>query len=116
MVDLRPDGYVGTPASCASSSRRPRRWGGYFVAEEALVSGEALPGVTRTWLAERGITARQCYATADIGAIGCETEAEEGLVVEEELLVEIVRPVPAIRSSPARSARWWSPPSTRITR
>jgi phenylacetate-CoA ligase len=35
---------------------------------------------------------RQCYATADIGAIAYETDAEEGLVVEEELLVEIVRP------------------------
>ena len=35
---------------------------------------------------------RQCYATADIGAIAYETEAEEGMLVEEELLVEIVRP------------------------
>jgi phenylacetate-CoA ligase len=72
--------------------------------------------VTRDWLKERGISVRQCYATADIGAIAYETEAEEGLVVEEELLVEIVRPAPAIRSSRARWARWWSPPSTRITR
>jgi len=51
-----------------------------------------LPGITRDWLKERGIVVRQCYATADIGAIAYETEAEEGLVVEDELLVEIVRP------------------------
>jgi len=56
------------------------------------VSGEALPGVTRTWLNQRGITVRQCYATADIGAIAYETEAAEGMVVEEEVLLEIVRP------------------------
>jgi phenylacetate-CoA ligase len=41
---------------------------------------------------ERGIIVRQCYATAEIGAIAYETDAEEGLVVEEEVLVEIVRP------------------------
>jgi hypothetical protein len=75
-----------------------------------------LPGVTRDGCKERGITVRQCYATADIGAIGYETEAEEGLVVEKELLVEIVRPAPAIRSIWARSAKSSSPPSTRITR
>jgi phenylacetate-CoA ligase len=43
-------------------------------------------------LNERGIAVRQCYATADIGAIAYETEAEEGLVLEEGVLVEIVRP------------------------
>jgi alpha-D-ribose 1-methylphosphonate 5-triphosphate synthase subunit PhnG len=37
--------------------------------------------VTREWLRERGIAVRQCYATADIGAIAYETEAEEGLVM-----------------------------------
>lgn len=48
--------------------------------------------MTRTCLAERGIVVRQCYATADIGAIAYESEIDAGMVVEEDLLLEIVRP------------------------
>lgn len=93
MVDLRPDGYVGTPSFLRIIVEKAEEMGADISSlKKACVSGEALPGVTRAWLAERGIDVRQCYATADIGAIAYETEAGEGLVVEEELLVEIVRP------------------------
>jgi phenylacetate-CoA ligase len=93
MVDLRPDGYVGTPSFLRIIVEKAEELGADISSlKKALVSGEALPGVTRSWLGERGITVRQCYATADIGTIAYETEAEEGLVVEEDLLVEIVRP------------------------
>ncbi len=93
MVDLRPDGYVGTPSFLRIIVEKAEELGADISSlKKALVSGEALPGVTRAWLAERGIRVSQCYATADIGAIAYETEAQEGLVVEEELLVEIVRP------------------------
>jgi phenylacetate-CoA ligase len=57
-----------------------------------LVSGEAFPPSLRDWLAERGVAAYQCYATADIGLIAYETSAREGLVLDEGVLVEIVRP------------------------
>ncbi|RIX49133.1 MAG: phenylacetate--CoA ligase family protein [Rhodocyclales bacterium GT-UBC] len=93
MVDLRPDAYVGTPSFLRIIVEKAEESGADISSlKKACVSGEALPGITRNWLSERGITVRQCYATADIGAIAYETEAEEGLVVEEELLVEIVRP------------------------
>jgi phenylacetate-CoA ligase len=93
IADLRPEGYAGTPSFLRIIVEKAEEMGADISSlKKACVSGEALPGVTRTWLGERGITVRQCYATADIGAIGYETEAEEGLVVEEELLVEIVRP------------------------
>lgn len=93
MVDLRPDGYVGTPSFLKIIVEKAEEMGADIASlKKALVSGEALPGVTRAWLAERGIAVRQCYATADIGAIGYETEIGEGLVVEEDLLLEIVRP------------------------
>ena len=59
---------------------------------KALVSGEAFPPSLRDWLAERGMTAYQCYATADIGLIAYETSAREGLVLDEGVIVEIVRP------------------------
>ena len=93
MVDLKPEGYVGTPSFLRIIVEKAEEMGADISSlRKACVSGEALPGVTRQWLNERGISVRQCYATADIGAIAYETEAEEGMVVEEEILVEIVRP------------------------
>lgn len=93
MVDLRPDGYVGTPSFLKIIVEKAEEMGADISSlKKALVSGEALPGVTRDWLAARGIVVRQCYATADIGAIAYETEIGQGLVIEEDLIVEIVRP------------------------
>ena len=93
MMELRPSGYSGTPSflkilfekAAESQTALP------FLSK-ALVSGEAFPPSLRDWLAERGMTAYQCYATADIGLIAYETSAREGLVVDEGVLVEIVRP------------------------
>jgi phenylacetate-CoA ligase len=93
ISELQPDGYVGTPSFLRIIVEKAEETGADISSlKKACVSGEALPGVTRAWLAERGIVVRQCYATADIGVIAYETEAEEGLVVEEDVLVEIVRP------------------------
>ncbi|HEY0953796.1 MAG TPA: phenylacetate--CoA ligase family protein, partial [Roseateles sp.] len=60
--------------------------------QRALVSGEACPPALVAWFAERGVEVYQCYATADLGLIAYETVAREGLVVDEGVLVEIVRP------------------------
>jgi phenylacetate-CoA ligase len=60
--------------------------------KKAMVSGEAFPPSLRDWLAEHGIAGYQCYATADLGLIAYETEAREGLVLDEGVVVEIVRP------------------------
>jgi len=46
----------------------------------------------RDWLAARGVAAYQCYATADVGLIAYETPAREGLVLDEQVILEIVRP------------------------
>ena len=93
MVDLKPQGYVGTPsflkillekaaeASADVSSLR-----------KALVSGEALPASLRGFFEGRGVRVQQCYTTADLGTIAYESDAREGLIVSEGLLVEIVRP------------------------
>jgi phenylacetate-CoA ligase len=91
--DLRPAGYVGTPSfvkillekcdELAIDSSSVRR---------ASVSGEALMPAVREFLERRGIEAYQSYGTADLGLIAYETPAREGLVVEEDVIVEIVRP------------------------
>jgi phenylacetate-CoA ligase len=59
---------------------------------KALVTGEACPPSLRDWFAEQGVAVYQCYATADLGLIAYETAAREGLVIDEGVIVEIVRP------------------------
>ncbi|MBK5934648.1 phenylacetate-CoA ligase [Rhodovulum imhoffii] len=58
----------------------------------AAVSGGALFASLRQEYADRGITCLQCYATADLGNIAYESPAMEGLIVDEGVVVEIVRP------------------------
>ena len=57
-----------------------------------LVSGAALPRSLRDELAARGVGVLQCYATAELGVIAYESDARDGMIVNETVLVEIVRP------------------------
>ena len=59
---------------------------------KAMVSGAAFPPSLRAEMAARGVQAFQCYATAELGCVAYETPAREGLVVNEGIVVEIVRP------------------------
>lgn len=93
MVDLRPEGYAGTPSFLKIIVDKADEMGVDISSlKKATVSGEAVHPTVRQAMRERGISIRQCYATADIGAIAYETDGEEGLVVEEDILLEIVRP------------------------
>jgi phenylacetate-CoA ligase len=90
---LRPRGYVGTPdflkilLDAADSAGKD-----VSSLKHALVSGAALPASLRAELAARGVAVRQCYAIADVGVIAYESADGEGLIVNETLLLEIVRP------------------------
>ena len=93
MTDLRPDAYAGTPSFLRILLEKAAETGVALPSlKKALVSGEAFPPSLRDWLAERGVTAYQAYATAEAGVIAYETPAREGLVVDEGILLEIVRP------------------------
>jgi phenylacetate-CoA ligase len=93
MQHLRPDAYAGTPSFLRILLEKAAELGLALPhLKKALVSGEAFPPSLRDWLAERGIAGYQAYATADVGVIAYETSAREGLVVDEGVLVEIVRP------------------------
>jgi phenylacetate-CoA ligase len=93
MADLRPHGYTGTPSFLRIALDRAAELGVALPwLTKALVSGEAFPPSLREWLLARGIEAYQCYATADVGLIAFETAAREGLVLDEGVIVEIVRP------------------------
>jgi phenylacetate-CoA ligase len=93
MADLRPSGYVGTPSFLKIILDKAAESGLSLASlRKALVSGEAFPPSLRDWLGERGVQGFQCYATADVGLIAYETAAREGLVLDEGVIVEIVRP------------------------
>jgi phenylacetate-CoA ligase len=93
MAELQPAGYAGTPSFLKIILEKAADIGVALPSlTKALVSGEAFPPSLRDWFTARGITAYQCYATADIGLIAYETEAREGLVLDEGVIVEIVRP------------------------
>ena len=93
MVDLRPDGYAGTPSFLKIILDKADELGAKVPGlRKALMSGEAFPPALRDALIARGIAAYQVYASADLGTIAYETPAREGLVVDEGVLVEIVRP------------------------
>jgi phenylacetate-CoA ligase len=93
MAELKPAGYIGTPSFLKIIVEKAAELNIDLPSvKKALVSGEAFPPSLRDWLAERGIAGYQCYATADLGLIAYETEAREGLVLDEGVIVEIVRP------------------------
>jgi len=93
MAELKPAGYIGTPSFLKIIVEKAAELNIALPSlKKALVSGEAFPPSLRDWLAERGIAGYQCYATADLGLIAYETESREGLVLDEGVIVEIVRP------------------------
>jgi len=93
MADLKPAGYAGTPSFLKIILEKARELGlEVSSCRNALVSGEALLPALRQGLADLGCKATQCYASADLGMIAYETDAREGLILDEEVLVEIVRP------------------------
>jgi len=93
MAELMPAGYVGTPSFLKIILEKADEQGVALPGlVKALVSGEAFPNALRDQLAARGIAAYQVYATADLGSIAYESPARSGLVVDEGVLVEIVRP------------------------
>jgi phenylacetate-CoA ligase len=93
MAELKPAGYIGTPSFLKIIIEKAAEMKVTLpTVTRALVSGEAFPPSLRDWLAERGVAGYQCYASADLGLIAYETEAREGLVLDEGVIVEIVRP------------------------
>jgi phenylacetate-CoA ligase len=89
----RPIGYCGTPDflkilldGAASAGRDVSS------IKRAMVSGAAFPKSLQEEIASRGIDACQAFGTADLGLIAYETSARNGMVVNEDIILEIVRP------------------------
>jgi phenylacetate-CoA ligase len=93
ICDLKPQGYVGTPSFLKIILDKAAEMKADVASlKKALVTAEALPPSLRKEFLERGISVLQAYATADLGMIAYETPALDGMVVDEEVIVEIVRP------------------------
>jgi phenylacetate-CoA ligase len=93
IADLRPAGYVGTPSFLKIIlDKADELKADVSSLKKAVVSGEAFFPAQKQACAARGIDAYQAYASADLGMIAYETTGREGLVLEEELILEIVRP------------------------
>jgi phenylacetate-CoA ligase len=93
IADLQPKGYVGTPSFLKIILDKANELGiDVSSISKALVSGEALPPSIRANLESLGIRVQQCYTTADLGVIAYESKAQEGLIVDENVYLEIVRP------------------------
>jgi phenylacetate-CoA ligase len=89
----RPIGYSGTPdflkilLDAADTAGRD-----VSSIKRALVSGAAFPKSLQDEIDSRGVDAYQAFGTADLGLVAFETSAHEGMVVNEDLIMEIVRP------------------------
>jgi phenylacetate-CoA ligase len=93
IAQLKPSGYTGTPDFLKILLDAAAKAGKDISSiKRALVSGAALPPSLRAELASRGVAVLQCYATAELGVIAYETSALEGMVVNESVILEIVRP------------------------
>ncbi|TJZ92598.1 phenylacetate--CoA ligase [Paracoccus gahaiensis] len=91
-VDIGSTCYAGTPDFLKVILDRADQMGEVLGFTRAVVGGGALFPSLRQFYADRGIVTRQCYATADLGNIAYESEAVEGMIVDEGVIVEIVRP------------------------
>jgi len=93
IAHFKPTGYVGTPDFLKILLDAAVEAGKDVSSlKRGLVSGAALPASLRRELGERGVAVLQCYATAELGFIAYESEARDGMIVNEHLMLEIVRP------------------------
>ena len=94
IADLKPSAYAGTPSFLKIILEKAEELDIRLAPSisKALVGGEAFLAEFRALFQDRGIETRQCYGTADLGLVAYETEPMEGLVIDEHVVVEIVRP------------------------
>ncbi|WP_312435120.1 AMP-binding protein [Janthinobacterium sp.] len=106
MVDLKPDTYIGTPSFLKLIIEKAREMGADISSvKQAVMGAEALPESLRSWFAANGVPhVFQTYASADIGSIAYETASNgtlnPGMVVDENVLLEIVHPGSGIPVAP----------------
>jgi len=92
IQELKPNAYTGTPSFLRILLEKAAEAGQKLSITKASVGGEACPPSLTAWFKEQGVDVYQTYATADLGLVAYETTARHGLLIEEGVIVEIVRP------------------------
>ena len=93
IAALKPRCYVGTPSFLKIILEKgDERKADLSSISKALVSAEALPPSLRTWFSARTVKTLQCYAIGDLGLLAYKSPALEGMIVDEGVILEIVRP------------------------
>lgn len=93
IADIGCTGYAGTPSFLKIILEKAEDMGVDISSlKKSSVGGEALMPPLRQAIEDRGVNCLQVYATADLGNVAYESDAREGLIVDEGLLIEIVRP------------------------
>ncbi|HYX65585.1 MAG TPA: AMP-binding protein [Burkholderiales bacterium] len=96
--DLRLNGYVGTPSFLRLIVEKADELkADISCLTKAQVGAEYLPPTLRDHMRERGVAVTQMYGSADLGLIAYESlgrdgKPTEGMILEEALILEIVRP------------------------
>ncbi|MDY3331155.1 MAG: AMP-binding protein [Pelistega sp.] len=91
--DLKPNAYMGTPSFLRIIIEKAEELGVDISSiKHALFSAEAFPPSLQKWFADKGVDGYQAYGTADLGLIAYETKARDGLVIAEDIILEIVKP------------------------
>ena len=90
--ELKPTAYTGTPSFLRILLEKAAEAGQQLSITKASVGGEACPPSLTAWFKSQGVDVYQTYATADLGLVAYETSARQGLLIEEGVIVEIVRP------------------------
>jgi len=92
IADLRANAYIGTPSFLKLIVEKADELGADITClAKAAVGAEFLPPALRGAMKDRGIRVLQSYASADLGMIAYESEAQDGMILDEGLLLEIVR-------------------------
>ncbi|MGL4439068.1 MAG: phenylacetate--CoA ligase family protein [Bosea sp. (in: a-proteobacteria)] len=92
IAAFQPRAYAGTPDFLKLLIEAGQAAGNPVGFTKAVVSGAAFPPSLQAWVKEAGVDAYQSYATADIGIIAFETSARSGMVLNENIILEIVTP------------------------
>ncbi|EPP5327111.1 phenylacetate--CoA ligase [Vibrio alginolyticus] len=93
IKQLQPNGYTGTPSYLLTLLQKyQEKYNELPSFEKALVSGEAVTADMEQMFEEKGIAVFQAYASAELGLIAYQVSGEQGLVIAEDIIVEIVDP------------------------
>ncbi len=106
IADLRIGGFIGTPSFLKLIvDKADELEADLGSLKKVMVGGEYLPPALRKAMGERGIRVMQSYATADLGLLAYESvradgNVTEGMILDEGLLLEIVRPGTGVPVAP----------------